>query len=313
MRIIDLSRELYHRTPTYPGHPPVLHGVWKTHDESFVDSGGVWGLASMFISMPDHAGTHIDAPRHFGPGGIPINEYPLEKCIVPGICLDLRHVAPRAEIGPADLETAVAKAGQAVPQGGTVLLCTGSIESPKLLMLSGLGAPQELERHGIAVRVALPGVGQNLQDHLLGAGNVYEASRPLPLSNYQHGEGMHYLRTDAKLPGPDLLLMFVTVPFASFTLPPPPANAYTILPCIMQPQSRGTIGLQSADPLAAPRIDPRYFRPTEVETLLGDAAQARDRLGWRPEIGVDQVIDEMLESDLLEARKQALLLRSGFG
>ena len=144
-----------------------------------------------------------------------------------------------------------------------VLLCTGSIESPKLLMLSGLGAPQELERHGIAVRVALPGVGQNLQDHLLGAGNVYEASRPLPLSNYQHGEGMHYLRTDAKLPGPDLLLMFVTVPFASFTLPPPPANAYTILPCIMQPQSRGTIGLQSADPLAAPRIDPRYFTASE--------------------------------------------------
>jgi kynurenine formamidase len=125
VKIVDLSRELYHRTPSYPGHPPVMHGVWKNHEDSFAESGNVWGLASMFISMVDHAGTHIDAPRHFGPSGIPINEYPLEKCIVPGICLDLRHIAPRAEITPDDLKAAVAKAGVAVPKGGTVLLCTG--------------------------------------------------------------------------------------------------------------------------------------------------------------------------------------------
>ena len=104
MKIVDLSRELYHRTPSYPGHPPVMHGVWKTHEESFAESGNVHGLASMFISMVDHAGTHIDAPRHFGKSGISMDEYPLEKCIVPGICIDLRHIAPRAEITPADLE-----------------------------------------------------------------------------------------------------------------------------------------------------------------------------------------------------------------
>ena len=128
MKIVDLSRELYHRTPTYPGHPPVIHGVWKSHEDAYADSGNVYGLASMFISMPDHAGTHIDAPRHFGQRGIPINEYPLEKCIVPGVCLDLRHIPPRAEITPSDLEAAVAKAGVGVPKGGTVLLCTGHHE-----------------------------------------------------------------------------------------------------------------------------------------------------------------------------------------
>src|SRR5712672_4384792 len=79
----------------------------------------------MFISMVDHAGTHIDAPRHFGKSGISIDQYPLEKCIVPGICIDLRHIAPPAEITPADLEAAVAKGGVAIPQQGTVLLCTG--------------------------------------------------------------------------------------------------------------------------------------------------------------------------------------------
>ena len=125
MKIVDISRELYHRTPTYPGHPPVIHGIWKSHEDALADSGNVYGLASMFVSMPDHAGTHIDAPRHFGKRGVPINEYPLEKCIVPGICLDLRHIAPQAEITPADLKAAVNKTSIDVPKGGTVLLCTG--------------------------------------------------------------------------------------------------------------------------------------------------------------------------------------------
>src|SRR5881396_2428407 len=70
MRIIDLSRELYHRTPSYPGQPPVIHGVWKTHAEAFADSGNVHGNSVMYFSMPDHGGTHIDAPRHFGKSGM---------------------------------------------------------------------------------------------------------------------------------------------------------------------------------------------------------------------------------------------------
>ena len=82
MRMIDLSRELYHRTPTYPGQPPIIHGIWKTHEESFVESGNVHGNCVMLFSMPDHGGTHIDAPRHFGMSGIPIDEYPLENCYV---------------------------------------------------------------------------------------------------------------------------------------------------------------------------------------------------------------------------------------
>jgi hypothetical protein len=60
VKIVDLSRELYHRTPSYPGHPPVMHGMWKTHEEALAESRNVYGLSSMFISMPDHAGTHID-------------------------------------------------------------------------------------------------------------------------------------------------------------------------------------------------------------------------------------------------------------
>ena len=127
MKIVDLSRELYHRTPSYPGHPAIIHGVWKSHADSLAEN-GVHGLSSMFITMPDHAGTHIDAPRHFDKSGQAIGDYPLENCIVPGICLDLRHIAPRAEITPGDLEAAVKQSGLKVPKGGTVLLCTGHHE-----------------------------------------------------------------------------------------------------------------------------------------------------------------------------------------
>ena len=60
------------------------------------------------------------------------------------------------------------------------------------------------------------------------------------------------------------------------------------------------------------KIDSHYFRPTEVETLLGDPSMAHDKLGWIPEITLDQMIEEMVESDLLEARKKVLINRADF-
>ena len=60
------------------------------------------------------------------------------------------------------------------------------------------------------------------------------------------------------------------------------------------------------------RIDPRYFRPTEVETLLGDPSKAKQKLGWIPEITLGQMIDEMAAFDLAEAKKHTLLKKHGF-
>jgi len=60
------------------------------------------------------------------------------------------------------------------------------------------------------------------------------------------------------------------------------------------------------------KIDPRYFRPTEVETLLGDPSKAKQKLGWVPEITLDQMIEEMATTDLAEARKHALLKKHGY-
>jgi GDPmannose 4,6-dehydratase len=60
------------------------------------------------------------------------------------------------------------------------------------------------------------------------------------------------------------------------------------------------------------RIDPRYFRPAEVETLLGDPTKAKQKLGWVPEITIDQLIEEMILSDLNQSRQHALLMLHGY-
>ncbi|MGB6110509.1 MAG: GDP-mannose 4,6-dehydratase, partial [Acidobacteriaceae bacterium] len=59
-------------------------------------------------------------------------------------------------------------------------------------------------------------------------------------------------------------------------------------------------------------VDPRYFRPAEVETLLGDATYARDRLGWKPRIGFEELVREMVQTDLEEAKRDALVRKHGF-
>jgi GDPmannose 4,6-dehydratase len=60
------------------------------------------------------------------------------------------------------------------------------------------------------------------------------------------------------------------------------------------------------------RVDPRYFRPTEVDSLLGDATKARTRLGWQPEVTFDTLVREMVDADLEIARRDAVIMREGF-
>jgi hypothetical protein len=103
MRMIDPSRELYHRTPTYPGQPPIIHGIWKTHEESF-ESGNVHGNCVMFFSMRH-------AHRCAGPFRHERDSHRRVPADVKGTCLDLRHIAPKAEITRSDLEQAVKKSG----------------------------------------------------------------------------------------------------------------------------------------------------------------------------------------------------------
>ena len=60
------------------------------------------------------------------------------------------------------------------------------------------------------------------------------------------------------------------------------------------------------------RVDPRYYRPAEVDSLLGDASLAQDILGWRPTVTLDEMISEMIANDLSRSRQDRLLMREGF-
>lgn len=79
-----------------------------------------------------------------------------------------------------------------------------------------------------------------------------------------------------------------------------------------QGEGRDECGIDAATDRTVVRIDPRYFRPTEVDTLLGDASKARIELGWEPEIGFETLVEEMVSEDLALAERDALIAREGY-
>jgi GDPmannose 4,6-dehydratase len=77
-------------------------------------------------------------------------------------------------------------------------------------------------------------------------------------------------------------------------------------------KGREEVGVDHTTGRTIVRIDPRYFRPAEVDSLLGDASKARARLGWRPEIGFDELVKEMVAADLDQAKRHQLVASQGF-
>ncbi len=163
---------------------------------------------------------------------------------------------------------------------GRVVVCAGTVESPALLLRSGIGAAGDLRALGLAVRVDLPGVGANLHDHLLGAGNVYEATRPVPPSRYQHSESLLYVPGADAAPAPEIVVACVVVPVVTECFSaPPPGSAFTLMFGFTHPHSRGRLRLQSADPGAAPLIDPNYLADERDREAFARALQLARLLG----------------------------------
>lgn len=164
-----------------------------------------------------------------------------------------------------------------------VVLATGAIATPLLLMRSGIGPADHLRDHGIDVLVDLPMVGENLQDHLLAAGNVYLAKRPVPVSNYQVSESLLYHGgpDDA---APEVAVACVAAPVVSDRFTPPAfGEAFTFTFGVCKPASRGRIRLTGADHAAAPAIDPNYLAEPADRAKFRDAfALAREVAGAAP-------------------------------
>ncbi|RDH77941.1 FAD-binding protein [Mycolicibacterium moriokaense] len=158
-----------------------------------------------------------------------------------------------------------------------VILAGGAVNSPQLLMLSGVGDREQLNRHGIDVVADVPEVGQNLMDHLavpmgfdVPADSLFAAEKPAELLNYllrrrgmltsNVGEAYGFVRSRAELDIPDLELIFAPAPFFDEAIGDPhDRHAVVMGPILVKPRSRGSITLKSSDPLEKPAIDPQYL------------------------------------------------------
>jgi choline dehydrogenase len=177
-----------------------------------------------------------------------------------------------------------------------VIVSAGAFESPKLLMLSGIGGKDELKKHNIDAKIDLPGVGKNLQDHLFfpvsSKSNVRSNNYYIPwyrqiieLTNYFITKGgpmsigpleaVAFLKSSPEKSRPDIQFQFTPTNAGDDSMANmydinsfPLTNGYTILPTQIRPESRGVVSLKSNDPTTPPIIDPNYLSHEEDKKIL---------------------------------------------
>ncbi|SHH09119.1 GMC family oxidoreductase [Bradyrhizobium erythrophlei] len=158
-----------------------------------------------------------------------------------------------------------------------VLLCAGAIDSPRLLMLSGIGSADQLRALGIPVVLDLPDVGRHLEDHLLVAGVAYAARRDVPRSHYQHADALLYEPCTDPNDSPERVVMCLSLPFVLPSVGPLPSPVYVLVPSLMRPRSRGSVKLASGDPRVPALIDPNYLsEPADLDLLVEGVSLARE-------------------------------------
>ncbi|HSV03490.1 MAG TPA: choline dehydrogenase [Phenylobacterium sp.] len=178
------------------------------------------------------------------------------------------------------------KAPRVIHAEAEVLLCAGAVQSPHIMQLSGIGDPDELASHGVQSVHALKGVGQNLQDHL-DVTLSWECTQPITVYSLRKGivrtlgVGLNYalfgkgigrqnflesgafLRSRPDLDRPDLQVHTVLAIMQDHGKLQVKKDGFTFHVCQLRPQSRGRIGLKSADPLADPAIFANYLSAEE--------------------------------------------------
>jgi choline dehydrogenase len=201
-----------------------------------------------------------------------------------------------------------------------VILAAGAINSPKLLMLSGVGEAKALRSLGIDVVENLPGVGENLQDHVLASGVVftYQGKMPDRPADSNAVEAEAYL-SSGNSGDTDICLVLhqlpVVTPEVASRFGTPPPDAFTIAPALVQPTSRGSVRLASDNFQDAAVIDGNYLGTDhDFAAIVRAIEAARD-------IGNQQAFDRVRERELIpgpkasaeEIRELARLASASFG
>lgn len=168
-----------------------------------------------------------------------------------------------------------------------VLVCAGAIDTPRLLLLSGIGPAADLEALGIEVTHGLPGVGEGLQDHPESV-IVWETREALPPNSAMDSDAGLFVRRDPASPVPDLMFHLYQIPFTDH---PErlghrrPDHGVSMTPNVPKARSRGRLSLVSADPTVKPALDFRYFTDPDghdERTLVDGIRLAREVAATEP-------------------------------
>ena len=203
-----------------------------------------------------------------------------------------------------------------------VILTAGSIGSPKILMLSGIGDANALRTLGIEIVENLPGVGENLQDHVLLSGVVFKYKGKMPdrPADSNAVEAEAYLSSGPSLDADvDIALVLhqlpVVTPEAAARFGTPPADALTIAPALVQPTSKGSVRLASGNFRDAAVIDGNYLATdSDLRAIVRAIEAAR-------ELGHQHALDNVRETEIIpgpkatadEIRELARLGSASFG
>ncbi len=162
--------------------------------------------------------------------------------------------------------------------GLEVVLSLGAIHTPKVLMQSGIGDHSELQRHGIPVLRHLPGVGQNLQDHV-GLDCVWEYRDALPPRNTM-SESIFFWRSKSEPDSPDVFACQAEVPKSSVENAarfPLPASGWTLFGGVARPKSRGRLRLTGPDPGDPVQIEVNFLsHPDDLQTAIACVELCRE-------------------------------------
>jgi choline dehydrogenase len=183
-----------------------------------------------------------------------------------------------------------------------VILTAGAIGSAKLLMLSGVGAAEAIGKLGIDVVENLPGVGTNLQDHILLSGVVFTYKGPMPDrpadSNAVEAEAFLASGVSGDMDSALVLHQLPAItPDAAARFGAPPADAFAIAPALVQPTSRGAVRLASNNFQDAAVIDANYLATDHDVAVIVRAIEAAR------ELGAQHAFDGVREKELVPGRK----------
>jgi choline dehydrogenase len=191
-----------------------------------------------------------------------------------------------------------------------VVLSQGAVQTPKLLMQSGIGDAEELERFSIPVRQHLPGVGRNLHDHVALA-LVWEAS-DAPLPQIARSSAVAFWKTNRALDAPNFYAYGIGIPFLTpenAAKYPPPAAAWTLF-MGMRPASRGSIHLTGAKASDPVKVDANYLaEPSDMRDLILGIQRAREignAAALRPFTGREHAPANLTCADLEEYIRNGL-------